>query len=205
MAIYPDVTRDEIAAIVPGSVKQLLDVGCAGGGFGAVMARRGVEVWGIEIDESAAAKAQERLAHVIVGPFPEALPDGLTFDCISFNDVLEHLLDPARALVAARSRLTRGGCVVASIPNARHASIIIPLVLYGRWDYHDIGLLDRTHLRWFTKITMRELFEGSGFNVERQEPINFSRLTGKANLFRLLGSRKEEFTAEQYAILARPV
>jgi 2-polyprenyl-3-methyl-5-hydroxy-6-metoxy-1,4-benzoquinol methylase len=200
---YPDGARDEIAALVPGSVAHLLDVGCARGGFGNAMTERGVEVWGIEVDEVSAAVARHRLANVIVGSYPEALPEGIIFDCITFNDVLEHMVNPAQALIAARSHLTDSGYVVASIPNVRHASIIVPLVLGGRWDYQDLGPLDRTHLRWFTKATIRELFEENGFSVERLEPINWTSLRGKARLLQVLGRYREEFVAEQYAVLAR--
>ena len=114
----------------------------------------------VTVGLSAAARvASTRLTRVLVGAYPAVLPAGERFDCIIFNDVLEHMVDPQRVLAVARSHLTERGCVIASLPNVRNISVIAPLVLYGRWDYADAGLLDRTHVRWFTKSTMRELFE----------------------------------------------
>jgi 2-polyprenyl-3-methyl-5-hydroxy-6-metoxy-1,4-benzoquinol methylase len=192
-------------ALVPESTKRLLDVGCFEGGFDRAMTARGVEVWGIDVDAAAASVASRGLSRAIVGDYPDALPQGERFDCITFNDALEHMADPARTLSATRSHLTEGGCVIASITNVRNVSVIAPLVLHGRWDYADAGVMDRTHLHWFTKATMRELFEKAGYRVERQDPIYLSRLEGRARVLNLLGRHKEQFIAEQYLLLARPV
>ena len=192
-------------ALVPESTKRLLDVGCFERGFDRAMTARGVEVWGIDVDTAADSAASRGLSRAIVGDYPDALPQGERFDCITFNDVLEHMADPARTLSATRSHLTEGGCVIASITNVRNVSVIAPLVLHGRWDYADAGVMDRTHLHWFTKATMRELFEKAGYRVERQVPINLSRLEGRARVLNLLGRHKEQFVAEQYLLLARPV
>lgn len=167
------------------------------------MMARGIEVWGIEANEGDASVAERHLSRVIVGRYPEVMPDGPTFDCITFNDVLEHMVDPGGALASARSYLAEDGCVVASIPNVRHASVLVPLVLHGRWDYQDRGILDSTHLRWFTKATMRELFEENGFVVESQAAINVTPTVGKDRLFRLLGKRREDFLAQQFVVVAR--
>jgi 2-polyprenyl-3-methyl-5-hydroxy-6-metoxy-1,4-benzoquinol methylase len=193
--------RSEVAHFVP-PTKRLLDVGCNEGAFGALMAKRGTEVHGIEPNLAAAEIAATRLTSVTVGLFPDDLPDGEPFDCIVFNDVLEHMADPAAALAAAKDHLTDGGTLVASVPNVRHVSVLAPLLLHGRWDYRDWGILDRTHLRFFTKATTRELVESGGFRVERQEPINMST-TGRRRMLRLLGSVGEELLAEQYVIVAR--
>lgn len=201
---YPDSPRPEVAEFVPATTKRLLDVGCFQGAFGARLVERGIEVWGVEVDEFAARVASTRLTRVLVGAYPAVLPAGETFDCIIFNDVLEHIVDPQRVLAVARSHLTERGCVIASLPNVRNISVIAPLVLYGRWDYADAGLLDRTHVRWFTKSTMRELFEGAGYRVERQVPINATALTGRLRVLKLLGRRNEEFVVAQYLLLAHP-
>ena len=145
MPDYPDGMREEVAALVPPSVTRLLDVGCARGGFGQALARRGIEIWGIEIDEAPAAIARQRLASVIVGAYPEAMPEGLTFDCISFIDVLEHMVNPVGALLAAHSHLVDGGYVVASIPNVRHrlhSSLPRSSLEGSARDSQDVGLLE---------------------------------------------------------------
>jgi hypothetical protein len=118
--------------------------------------------------------------------------------------VLEHMEDPAAALVAARTLLTPEGCVVASVPNVRNVRVLVPLLLRGRWDYQESGPLDRTHLRFFTRATMRELFECAGYQVRQQEPIKRTRVGGRLWSLYLLGSHREQFLVEQYLIVATP-
>lgn len=201
MGDYVDADRREVAPFVP-LVGRLLDVGCGEGAFGALIESRGTRVHGIEPNPTAAAIATSRLSAVTVGRYPDDLPDIEPFGCIVFNDVLEHMPDPSIALAAVRAHLAKGGTLVASVPNVRNISVVAPLVLRGRWDYSDWGILDRTHLRFFTKATMRELFENAGFYVKQQEPINMGTPTGKRKVLRLLGSRGQEFLADQYVIVA---
>lgn len=201
---YSDCDRREVAALVPVSTRRLLDIGCARGAFGALLVERGIEVWGVEPDEESAIVAADRLTKVIVGSYPAAVPPGERFDCITFNDTLEHLLDPRGALIAARDHLSAGGVLVASIPNVQHASVALPLLLKGRWDYTEDGLLDNTHLRFFTKQSMRGLLESAGFVVDEQLAINITPMHGLAHVFRVLGSRREQLLAEQYLLRARP-
>ena len=202
MGNYKSTERWEVIPFVP-PVERMLDVGCNEGAFGAVFVARGVHVYGIEPNATAAKVAATRLTAVTVGRYPDDLPSGL-FDCIVFNDVLEHMADPARALAAAKGHLLPGGTVVASIPNVRNVGVLAPLVLRGRWDYGEWGILDRTHLRFFTKATMRELFEAAGYVVKRQEPINVGAPSGRRRILRLLGSRGSEFLTDQYVMVAQP-
>jgi 2-polyprenyl-3-methyl-5-hydroxy-6-metoxy-1,4-benzoquinol methylase len=165
----------------------------------------GREVVGIEMDPVTAADAAVRLDDVIVGRYPDDIPAGQTFDCVVFNDVLEHMDNPWSALEATIEHLAPGGAVVASIPNVRNVEVVYPLLTRGTWRYRDQGLLDRTHLRFFTKSSMRELFEESGFAVIQQIPIRThgkkrSRIAGAAHL---LGQRGEEFLTVQYGLVAR--
>ena len=203
MYTLPSSQRLEVVAYIP-TVNRLLDVGCNEGDFGLVVADRGTEVWGIEPKVSAAAIAATRLNKVITGLYPEDFPEGETFDCVVFNDVLEHMPDPGPALQAARRQLRPGGFLIASMPNVRHISVVSDLVRRGRWDYQDWGLMDRTHLRFFTKSTMRELVEAAGFLVEQQIPNFWIKPTGKRRLLKLLGRHGEEFLAMQYLLIARP-
>lgn len=199
---YGDFERLEVAELVPPS-RKVLDVGCHKGAFGAALALRGSEVWGIEPDQEAAAVAASRLRKVVVGKYPEDFHESESFDCIVFNDVLEHMVDPTAALIAARQHLSPRGYVVASIPNVRNIRVLWPLAMRGRWDYQDVGILDRTHLRFFTPTTMRELFEQHHYQVERQVPIVIS--PRKQRVLRLLGRRVSEFLAPQFVMVARVV
>jgi 2-polyprenyl-3-methyl-5-hydroxy-6-metoxy-1,4-benzoquinol methylase len=191
--------------LVPASARRVLDVGCHRGAFGALLRASGREVVGIETDPATAAHAMVRLDEVIVGRYPDDVPAGTTFDCVVFNDVLEHMEDPWSALAATIGHLEAGGTVVASIPNVRNIEVVYPLLTRGSWRYHDQGLLDRTHLRFFTKSSMRDLFEDSGFVVVDQIPLRThgadrSRI---ARAVHLLGRRSEEFLTVQYGLVAR--
>jgi 2-polyprenyl-3-methyl-5-hydroxy-6-metoxy-1,4-benzoquinol methylase len=153
----------------------VLDVGCHRGGFGQSMRREdpGRILWAVEADEEVAAAARGFYDRLLVGTYPEVLADTATrFDCIVFNDVLEHMVDPWAALRATLPLLSPSGVVVASIPNVRHIKVVANLVLRGDWAYADMGILDRTHLRFFTSRTIRSLFEDCGFVLEDLEGIN---------------------------------
>jgi 2-polyprenyl-3-methyl-5-hydroxy-6-metoxy-1,4-benzoquinol methylase len=155
----------------PGS--RVLDVGCDTGNLGAAIKRIGAWVEGLEIDPAAAGRAVEKLDRVYTGNIEDeellARLDG-PYDCVIFADVLEHIAAPERALEKVKRLLKRDtGVVVASLPNVANFRVRIGL-LFGRFEYTEIGILDRTHLRFFTKKTARELFTGAGFNVLDVKP-----------------------------------
>jgi GT2 family glycosyltransferase/2-polyprenyl-3-methyl-5-hydroxy-6-metoxy-1,4-benzoquinol methylase/glycosyltransferase involved in cell wall biosynthesis len=159
--------RPEVRALVPPLATRVLDVGCGAGLLGgALRYRRGVRVTGIEIDRVAAARAGEELDDVRLGDALDCMRSlpAATFDAIVFADVLEHLAAPEQALVQARRLLTPGGVVVASLPNVRHWSVLRQL-LAGEFRYEAAGILDRTHLRFFTRASARRLFAEHGFDV----------------------------------------
>jgi 2-polyprenyl-3-methyl-5-hydroxy-6-metoxy-1,4-benzoquinol methylase len=186
---YLDSPREEVQVHVPPSARRVLDVGCWQGAFGAALKERrpGTVVWAIESDADAASVAASRLDRVIVGSFPSDAPKDERFDVVTFLDVLEHLVDPWEALRRARELLKPDGAVVAAIPNVRHFQVLLPLLVGGRWEYQESGLLDRTHLRFFTRLTMLDLFATSGYCVDEIDPANVasrsllrSRETGRA-------------------------
>jgi 2-polyprenyl-3-methyl-5-hydroxy-6-metoxy-1,4-benzoquinol methylase len=203
---WGDYDRSEVESFVPSDAKSVLDVGCGQGGFGALLKskRGGMRVVGIEPTEYGCSQARARLDHVIHGTFPnDVSPRGQRFDCIVFNDVLEHMFDPASALVAARFMLAPDGRVVASIPNIRHWTILVKLGVLGRWDYRDDGILDRTHVRFFTRSTMVEFFNAEQYTVERIVPINIKQCRRKYLIpWNPLLRRLHEFFALQYVIVA---
>lgn len=207
--------RAELLPLVPSSATRVLDVGCGAGGFGRSLlaVRPAVELWGVEANPEAAALAAADYQRVVVGLFPDASPELPTqyFDLICFNDVLEHMLDPQSAVGAATAHLARGGSLFASIPNVRHFSVLWPLLTRGRWDYADDGLLDRTHVHFFTRATMVELFERSGWRIDRVVGINRSRWpeAGKDTWKTRLASvvtrgRSDDFFFTQYVLQATP-
>lgn len=151
-----------------GAGKRVLEVGCATGYMSRVFADRGCSVVGVEIDADAAERAREvcEAVHVIDVESPD-FPDvvgSVAFDAIVFGDVLEHLRDPVATLRRMRSLVSPGGCVVASIPNVAHGAVRLAL-LDGHFDYTRLGLLDETHLRFFTRGGVERLFREGGFVI----------------------------------------
>ncbi len=203
--------RPEMLDIIPAEVSVLLEVGCGEGAFAAnlkaVRAEAGtpVEVWGVEMDETAAGKAAAVLDRVLQGDVAEVLSDlpAGHFDCIVLNDVIEHVPDPGALLRSLRPLLKPGGRLVASIPNVRYFFNVVDLAVHGRWDYTEEGILDRTHLRFFTRSSMIRLFEDCGFNVEATVGINptGSVKFGLVNLLTL--GRWSDMKYLQFACLAR--
>jgi 2-polyprenyl-3-methyl-5-hydroxy-6-metoxy-1,4-benzoquinol methylase len=151
-----------------GGGKRVLDVGCWTGDLSAEFARFNPRVVGIEIDRDAAEQAKKVLDDVVVADVSELDFEGTfgagAFDVIVFGDVLEHVTDPVLVLRAAQAALSESGFVVASIPNVAHGSLRLRL-LRGDFSYTEVGLLDRTHLRFFTLESVHELFRDAGMAV----------------------------------------
>lgn len=175
VALYPVDERLEVLPLIPHGTGSVLDVGCGRGGFGRALRATGraTTIWAVEPNEAFGREAAPHYDEVIVGTFPMALAGRpQRFDCIVFNDVLEHMVDPWEALRQTRAHLEPGGTVVASIPNVRNARTTFDLLVRGSWTYVDMGVLDRTHLRFFTKKTVRSLFQAAGYRVDVLHGIN---------------------------------
>ena len=161
--------RQDVIDLISASAKVVIDVGCASGVLGAALKRErpGIQVRGVEISPEAAERARQVLDDVFCGGAEAALPSAWPRpDCVVFADVLEHLPDPWSLLRRYRELLGPGGKVVVSVPNIGHRTVVEGL-LRGRFDYVDAGVLDRTHLRFFTRATAIALIEDAGFKVER--------------------------------------
>ena len=181
MSVYGDlVARNGLSAAhaallaaVPAGAR-VLDVGCATGYLAAELTARGHEVVGIEVDPQAAQAARSRGGFEVVtgdaaDPGGLAQVDGV-FGAILCGDVLEHLADPERVLRGLRGRLAPGGVLVASLPNAAHWTARRE-VLRGRFPQADHGIFDRTHLRFFTRATARDLLRRAGFDIVAETPV----------------------------------
>jgi methionine biosynthesis protein MetW len=162
----------KIVGLVPTGAR-VLDVGCSAGYLGvALMQRRDARVWGIELDERDAAMARERgFEHVLTADLDRFDWDDLgqlEFDVIVFADVLEHLKRPGEAIRNAAQHLAPEGIVITSIPNIAHLSIRVEL-MEGGFAYEKLGLLDDTHLKYFTKRTIEDMFRAAGLSIQRLE------------------------------------
>ncbi len=182
-ADYYNQSRPEIAKLVPKNVRTILDIGCAQGSFlKLVKELTGAETWGIELLPEIAEKANaDKIFTGKVENLLDLIPEDY-FDCITFNDVLEHLIEPTEVLKEISLKLSRDGIIIASIPNIRYIECLYELLIKKDWEYKDSGILDSTHLRFFTKKSMKRMFEEAGFKIIQQKGL----IMGSSWKFKLL-------------------
>jgi 2-polyprenyl-3-methyl-5-hydroxy-6-metoxy-1,4-benzoquinol methylase len=164
-------SRAEMLALLPEHFTTVLEIGCDEGDFAARLAG---EVWGVEPQAEAATIAAGRLHRVLVGTFEStraAMPENY-FDVVVCNDVIEHMTDHDAFLREIRAYIAPGGVLIGSVPNMRHYRALFELLVLRDWDYRDSGVLDRTHLRWFTARSLRRSLERAGYAIERFQGIN---------------------------------
>lgn len=149
-----------------------MDVGCARGDVGAGLKQHYGEhvfVWGIELNQQSAAVSATRLDKVSTVPLEKLNEEDLallkTIDTVLLYDVLEHMYDPWGALVVLSQHLSPDAQIIVSLPNAMNINIMRDLVK-GYWHYHASGLLDVTHIRFFTPYEMKKMFYETGFRSE---------------------------------------
>jgi len=206
---YPDTPRDSLIEHIPDDARKLLDVGCAKGAFGHALKSRlaDLEVWGVEPDESAAAVARDRLDFVLNDFFSPSnpLPKNY-FDVITFNDSLEHMPDPPMMLDCCKALLAPGGRVHCCIPNIRHVECLEHLIFEKDWHYQEMGVRDKTHLRFFTRKSIVDLFEDRGFRVIKVVNVAESWWEKKKVLrrlfFRLFPGFTEDMRFIQFLVIA---
>ncbi len=159
--------RKEVEAVVPDHAERILDVGCGEGILGSNLLHKGAkEVTGIELSREVCDRAKDNLTNVICGDI-EKLDLNFKkeyFDCMIFADILEHLKDPLSVLKKCSEYLSDSGCVVISLPNVGYYGII-DMLAQGHWTYGNHGILDRTHLRFFTRKEIETLFSSAGFEI----------------------------------------
>jgi O-antigen biosynthesis protein len=176
----------------------VLDLGCASGRLGKRLldAGKAKELIGAEIFPAAAEEAAKLYKKVYVGDVEETEfdYDGY-FDYVICGDILEHLKDPYRVVKRIHSWLKPGGSLLVCVPDVRNFRVLRDLVWHGRWEYVSSGILDKTHLRFFTRSTCREMLEEAGFEVYHSQMIIYGP---KKNIFnRITAGLFSEFLATQ--------
>lgn len=163
--------RTDVLAMVPGSARSFLSVGCGSGRTEAELIKRGCRVTGIELDPQAAEAARGNGLEVLTGDVNQINADlaGRSFDCLIYADVLEHIADPVAVLRSHAALLAPGGCAIVSVPNFRHLSVFKQLFLQGHIRYTDAGIFDRTHLRITTRRMIEEWFREVGLTTDATE------------------------------------
>lgn len=167
-------TRKELAEMVEGNDNKILEIGCGTGETGDYLKKSGKasEVRGVELLESIGNEAKHKIDHVIIGnvetltlDFPKEY-----FDYIILGDILEHLNNPWSVLKNPKLYLKTDGHVIASIPNVKYIWVAVGLLLKDDWQYEEEGILDITHLRFFTKKTMKKLFFKAELEIVEMKP-----------------------------------
>lgn len=205
---YYDFPRPEVVARIEAKGQAILEVGCAAGAMGAALLSKGArEVVGLEIVREAVAVARRRLTAAYrfdVNALPELPYPDAYFDVLTFSDVLEHLPEPEAVVRHLRRWLRPGGQVVCSVPNVRHESVLTPLLVHGRFTYAAAGILDRTHLRFFTLDSVQRMFTGLGLrltgDVQAVTSTPTAELAELASLVGRLGGDATRFRQEAVAI-----
>ncbi len=190
---YFNNQRPEILARVPKGSKRILDVGCGSGALAAAIKNKcpSCEVVGIEYSQNSVNIAKQVLDNVIQMDLNnisvENIPDN--FDVIICADILEHLINPADLLRIIRAKINSDGLAILSIPNIRHWSVLFQLFVNDRFEYLDEGILDRTHIRFFTLTEIRKMLEECGW-IEHS--VNIVRIVMPTEI-------KEKLFASLYA------
>jgi SAM-dependent methyltransferase len=161
----PSDVGPKISGFIPHGAR-VLDVGCGTGSISEVIQRlTGADLIGVEPDRDRLEIAVSRGINAYHGILsPDFIQSNGKFDAIVFADVLEHLPDPAAVVLLAKEALKPDGVVIASVPNVAHFFVRLDM-LRGKFEYRDCGIMDATHLRWFTKLSLVAFFDRLGFTA----------------------------------------
>jgi 2-polyprenyl-3-methyl-5-hydroxy-6-metoxy-1,4-benzoquinol methylase len=185
---YYSKLRLEMLKYLPQYATKILEVGCGNGCFGELIKKdNNKEVWGIEMMPEEGEKAQKVLDKAFIGmgeDFIDDLPDNY-FDAIYFNDVLEHMVDPYSFLKSIKKKLSDKGVIISSLPNIRYHNQMTMFLWKKDWKYEQQGIMDFTHMRFFTGKSIRKMYEEAGYVIKSHEGINKTKSL-KPYLFNIL-------------------
>lgn len=170
---YYHANRGIMRSFLPKAYERVLEVGCGAGGFSNHL-KKPCEVWGIEPNSDAAKIARSRMDRILVGTYDavaDQLPDKY-FDLVVCNDVIEHMPDHDKFLENIKEKMVDGGYIVGSVPNIRHITSLFKILVLKDWPYSDSGILDRTHLRFFTAGSLRRTLVNHNYSMEEFKGLN---------------------------------
>lgn len=186
-----------------GRHERVLEVGCGSGGNATWLREHGARrIVGVEPDQPSALQARSTFDRVYDRPIEAALDDlDEEFDLILCLDVLEHLVDPWSVVARLRSLCRPRGVLAASVPNVRHFLSLYRIAFGAGFRYESSGVFDSTHLRFFTRSTIRSLLVGAGWRPQRWGSAPSARLTTPARVLATLsGGRSDEWLVEQWYV-----
>lgn len=203
---YHDHVRSGLVGLLPFVRGRYLEIGCGAGGTLVLLKEKGAAYTaGVDIDAGCVAAAAARgVDSVVVADIENtALPyEERTFDCIILADVLEHLRDPWQTLKQVTRYLVDDGCLLVSLPNVKYYKVVRRLIFHDEWRYSDAGILDATHLRFFTLKEIHRLLEFAGFKAVVVKRL-FASSARMRRLNALLLGRLDTFFTYQYYVLAK--
>lgn len=173
ISAYFGFERGDVKGFLPATYQHVLEIGCGEGHFSKHLPKA-VDYWAIEPDPVAARSAESRIAHVLCGTFDARhteVPDG-KFDLVICNDVIEHMTDHDWFLTHIQKKMTSDALIVGSLPNVRYITNLVDLLVRRDWPYTNSGILDRTHLRFFTEKSLHRTLASNGFLVQELHGIN---------------------------------
>ncbi|MFH1282170.1 MAG: class I SAM-dependent methyltransferase [bacterium] len=184
---YYQQNRNEMLKFIPAEYTRVLEIGCAEGEFISFL-KNDSEKWGVELNVESASRAKNKFNKLLIGDYfavKDQLPDDY-FDLIICNDIIEHFIDHDKFLASIKSKLRSRGFFVASLPNVRYYKNLYNLLIKKDWQYEEYGVLDSTHLRFFTIKSIRQTFEKHGFVLEMAAGVNKPKSVKTAILFALI-------------------
>lgn len=187
MENYFDGGRSDLKQFIPANVYTVLEIGCGEGGFRESFSTT-VEYWGVEPNKKVGVIAESKLHKVFNATYEEVeeyIPDSY-FDLIVCNDVIEHMVDHDKFLEHIKSKMKSDGSLLISIPNVRYIYNLYNLIFKKDWQYEDQGILDKTHLRFFTRKSLINSLLRHGYKIESFEGVNKVNPSGIKILIKLL-------------------
>lgn len=203
--VYYSATRTDMLKYIDNKPKRILEIGCGEGNFAQNFPN--AEYWGVEPNEEVVRKATTIGRRVLLGTY-EAVAGKIPnnhFDLIACNDVIEHMVDPISFLKDVKAKLRSGGKLIASIPNIRYAPLLFNLVFHGEFDYTESGLMDYTHLHFFTPKSFTKIASRCGWIVEISEPLSIAPFKPlKKLILKLLENGSNDMRNIQFAVRLSP-
>jgi 2-polyprenyl-3-methyl-5-hydroxy-6-metoxy-1,4-benzoquinol methylase len=170
---YYQHKRAKLFFLLPSKYFKVLEIGCADGSFRHNL-KPDCEYWGVEPMEKMAEVAAKKIDKVLIGTYQSVInkiPNDY-FDLIICNDVIEHMSDHDAFLQSIMAKLVIDGCIIGSVPNVRYIMNLYELIIRKDWKYRDAGILDKSHLRFFSKKSLMRTFVEHGYKIEKIRGIN---------------------------------